>query len=122
MSQEQPRRPQKGQEQRDPIKYGEVFEVPGGLSSSVAPQDAVMMQSVETAAFGSTQPGGSAEVMHSAARINKLAGLVSGGDADADQGVTITGTEVPRCRIITESLDGQVPTSLSLHTIHVNSQ
>lgn len=123
MSQEEPRRPREGQEPRGPIKYDDVFNVSGGLASkAVAPQDAAMMQSAETAAFGSTQPGGPAEVMRSAARINERAGLVSRGDAAADQGVTITGTEIPAGRIITESLDGQVPTSLSLHTIHVNSQ
>ncbi|GAY58299.1 hypothetical protein CUMW_185980 [Citrus unshiu] len=99
MSQEEPRRPREGQEPRGPIKYDDVFNVSGGLASkAVAPQDAAMMQSAETAAFGSTQPGGQAE----------RAGLVSRGDAAADQGVTITGTEIPAGRIITESLDGQV--------------
>ncbi|KAH9682614.1 hypothetical protein WN943_028824 [Citrus x changshan-huyou] len=109
MSQEEPRRPREGQEPRGPIKYDDVFNVSGGLASkAVAPQDAAMMQSAETAAFGSTQPGGQAEVMRSTARINERAGLVSRGDAAADQGVTITGTEIPAGRIITESLDGQV--------------
>ncbi|KAK9182620.1 hypothetical protein WN944_025765 [Citrus x changshan-huyou] len=109
MSQEEPRRPREGQEPRGPIKYADVFNVSGGLASKAfAPQDAAMMRSAETAAFGSTQPGGPAEVMRSAARINERAGLVSRGDAAADQGVTITGTEIPGGRIITESLDGQV--------------
>ncbi|GAY58298.1 hypothetical protein CUMW_185990 [Citrus unshiu] len=118
MSQEEPRRPREGQEPRGPIKYDDVFNVSGGLASkAVAPQDAAMMQSAETAAFGSTQPGGQAEVMRSAARINERAGLVSRGDAAADQGVTITGTEIPAGRIITESLDGQATTQQGAITV-----
>ncbi|KAL0414523.1 UNVERIFIED_CONTAM: Late embryogenesis abundant protein D-34 [Sesamum radiatum] len=54
MSQEQPRREQE-EEQQEPIKYGDVFQVSGDLASKpIAPQDAVMMQAAETSVFGQT--------------------------------------------------------------------
>ncbi|XP_031278096.1 late embryogenesis abundant protein D-34-like [Pistacia vera] len=108
MSQEQPQRPQAG----DPIKYGDIFNVSGELTSKpVAPQDAELMQSAETTAFGQPQAGGPAEVMQSAARINERAGVVGRDDVNdiaRDKGVTITGTEVPGGGVITETVAGQV--------------
>ena len=109
MSQEQPRRPQSDQE---PIKYGDVFPVAGSLADKpVAPQDAALMQSAETAVLGQTQKGGPAATMQSAATRNERAGLVGHTDitnAAGDEGVTVTETDVPGRRIITESVAGQV--------------
>nr|CAN67177.1 hypothetical protein VITISV_037455 [Vitis vinifera] len=109
MSQEQPPRPQSDQE---PIKYGDVFPVAGSLADKpVAPQDAALMQSAETAVLGQTQKGGPAATMQSAATRNERAGLVGHTDitnAAGDEGVTVTETDVPGRRIITESVAGQV--------------
>lgn len=50
--QEKPERPQ-GQQQQEPIKYGDVFNVTGELASKpVAPQDAAVMESAEKTVFG----------------------------------------------------------------------
>ena len=74
-SQEQPRRPQEGQE---PIKYGDVFPVTGELAGKpIAPGDAAMMQAAETRVLGQTQRGGPAAAMQSAVTINERAGLAS---------------------------------------------
>ncbi|KAL5852723.1 hypothetical protein ACOSQ3_007841 [Xanthoceras sorbifolium] len=121
MSQEQQqRRPQQNEDQqqrsqgaqREPIKYGDVFVVSGELANKpVAPRDAAMMQAAESTAFGQTQRGGPADVMTCAAEINEQAGLVGRGDVTdiaKDKGVTITGTEVPGARVVTESFAGQV--------------
>lgn len=111
MSQEQPRRPQEGGGQ-DPIKYGDVFDVSGDLAQKpLAPEDANMMQSAETRVLGHTQPGGAAAVMQSAATRNEQAGLVGHRDVTdvtGDRGVTVTETQVPGRRIITEAVGGQV--------------
>ncbi|KAL5782623.1 hypothetical protein ACOSP7_007652 [Xanthoceras sorbifolium] len=121
MSQEQQqRRPQQNEDQqqrsqgaqREPIKYGDVFVVSGELANKpVAPRDAAMMQAAESTALGQTQRGGPADVMTCAAEINEQAGLVDRGyatDIAKDKGVTITGTEVPGARIVTESFAGHV--------------
>ncbi|XP_050220081.1 late embryogenesis abundant protein D-34-like [Mercurialis annua] len=108
MSQEQPRRPQQDE---DPIRYGDVFNVSGDLASkSIAPEDANLMQSAETMVFGQTQKGGVAAAMQSAATLNERAGIVGHRDAtDATaQGVTVTETQVPGARIITEKVAGQI--------------
>ncbi|XP_061995134.1 late embryogenesis abundant protein D-34-like [Rosa rugosa] len=109
MSQQQPRRPQEGQE---PVKYGDIFNVSGDLASkTVAPQDAAMMQTAETMVLGQTQKGGPAAVMQSAATRNERAGLVrhdEATDVAGHEGVTVTETDVPGRRIITESVGGQV--------------
>nr|GMD72569.1 late embryogenesis abundant protein D-34-like [Ipomoea batatas] len=108
MSQEQPRRP----EQMEPVKYGDVFGVSGELADKpIAPQDAAMMQSAETAVLGQTQKGGPAAAMQAAAKVNVRAGVVSPDDVSSpagNQGVTVTETDVPGSRIITESVAGQV--------------
>ncbi|KAK2647022.1 hypothetical protein Ddye_022217 [Dipteronia dyeriana] len=125
MSQEQQKRPQQHQEeqhmstheggqqqQREPIKYGDAFNISGDLANKhVAPRDAAMMQAAETAAFGDTQRGGPADVMTTAAVINEQAGLVGRGDVTdiaRSQGVTITGTRVPGASMVTETFAGQV--------------
>lgn len=109
MSQEQPRRPQAGQ---DPIKYGDVLPVSGDLAQKpITPEDAAMMQSAESRVLGQTQPGGVAAVMQSAATRNEQAGIVGHKDVTdvaGDRGVTVTETQVPGRRIITESVGGQV--------------
>ncbi|CAN0856862.1 Late embryogenesis abundant protein 31 [Linum grandiflorum] len=122
MSQEQPTRPQHGTghqqqpgiagQEIDPIKYGDVFGVSGELASKpIAPEDANMMQSAETMVFGKTQKGGPAAAMQSAATFNERAGLVGhhqATDAATNEGVTVTETDIPGARIITESVGGQV--------------
>ncbi|KAJ3673580.1 hypothetical protein LUZ60_005572 [Juncus effusus] len=109
MSQGQPRRPESGQDEG--IKYGDVFAVSGDLAGQpVAPQDAAMMQSAETAVLGQTQKGGPASVMQSAATYNERAGVVShdqASDAPRDQGVSVTETVVPSGRVVTEFVAGQ---------------
>jgi hypothetical protein len=109
MSQEQPRRPQ---EEQEPLKYGDLFNVSGNLASKpVAPQDAAMMQTAETMVLGKTQKGGPAAVMQSAATRNERAGLVrhdEATDVAGIEGVTVTEIDVPGQRIITESVGEQV--------------
>ncbi|GAU47428.1 hypothetical protein TSUD_46400 [Trifolium subterraneum] len=106
MSQEQPKRPQ------DPIKYGDVLPVSGDLAQKpIAPEDAALMQSAESRILGHTQPGGVASVMQSAATRNEQAGIVGHGDitdVTGERGVSVTETQVPGQRIITESVGGQV--------------
>lgn len=109
MSQEQPRRPQEGQE---PIKYGDVFSVTGELADkAIAPGDAALMQTAETRVLGQTQRGGPAAAMQSAATMNERAGHVSHTgvtDVAGQRGVTVTETDLPGQRIITEAVAGQV--------------
>ncbi|XP_008224307.1 PREDICTED: late embryogenesis abundant protein D-34-like [Prunus mume] len=114
MSQEQPRRPQEDEQQDklQPIKYGDVFSVSGDLAKKpIAPQDANMMQTAETMVFGQTQKGGPAAVMQSAATRNERSGLVrhdQATDVGGNEGVTVTETDVPGSRIVTEAVGGQV--------------
>lgn len=108
MSQQQPRRPQ----QEQPIKYGDVFDVSGQLSSQpVAPNDASAMQAAENMVLGKTQKGGPASVMQSAAAANLQRGVVGrheGTPIASEQGVTISEAEIAGTRIITEAVGGQV--------------
>lgn len=121
MSQEQPRRPEEAAAARkqEPIKYGDVFNVSGDLAKRpVAPEDANMMQAAESTILGQTQKGGAAAVMQSAATQNERAGLVSHRDVTdvaGYEGVTVTETDVPGSRIITESVGGQVSLLLCLY-------
>ncbi|XVF63098.1 hypothetical protein PTKIN_Ptkin09bG0061500 [Pterospermum kingtungense] len=114
MSQGQPRRPQEaGQdENQEPIKYGDLFNVRGELANKpIAPQDAAMMQTAETEVLGQTQKGGTAAAMQAAATRNEQAGLVGHNDITdiaGDQGVSVSETDVAGRRIITESVAGQV--------------
>lgn len=112
MSQGQPRRPQAGGQQDEPIKYGDVFPVSGDLAEQpVAPKDAAMMQAAETTILGQTQKRGPAAAMQSAATVNERAGFVGHGDVThaAEQGgVTVAKTETPGTCVITESVAGQV--------------
>ncbi|KAI3443233.1 uncharacterized protein J3R85_000157 [Psidium guajava] len=115
MSQEQPRRPREERQRQsgvEPIKYGDVFSVSGDLASRpIAPQDAATMHTAEAAVLGQPPRGGPADSMWAAAAWNERAGLVGREDrADvvAEEGVTVTESEVPGGRIITEKVAGQV--------------
>lgn len=115
MSQEQPRRTSQEhekEEQKEPIKYGDVFKVFGELASKpIAPQDAAMMQKAENMILGQTQKGGPASVMQAAATRNERAGVVGHidfTDVTGDRGVIVTETDVPGTRFITESVAGKV--------------
>ncbi|GAB2220086.1 hypothetical protein Drorol1_Dr00007729 [Drosera rotundifolia] len=113
MSQAQQQRPQQQQGGGpNPIKYGDVFDASGYLASQpVAPADAAMMQSLETAVFGETQKGGVAATMQAAAVFDERVGVVGHMDVSdpaADQGVTVTQVDVPGEWIFTESVGGQV--------------
>lgn len=103
MSQEQPRRP---------IKYGDVFSVEGEIAEmAVAPRDAALMQTAENAMLGQIQKGAAASMMQSAAERNEKGGFVGHEDMTdvaAGQGVSITETNLPGRRIITEEIGGQV--------------
>ena len=98
--------------QQEPIKYGDVFQVQGELAEkAVTPRDAAMMQSAENAMLGHIQKGGAASTMTSAAMRNERAGLVDHNDISDNaglRGVSITETDLPGKRIITESIGGQV--------------
>ncbi|XP_061972550.1 late embryogenesis abundant protein D-34-like [Populus nigra] len=110
MSQRQQQRPQ------EPIKYGDVFSVEGELAKKpVAPRDAAMMQTAENALMGQIQRGCAASMMQSAAMRNERAGFVGHSDVNDVanyQGVSVTETEMPGRRIITEAIGGQSPPPL----------
>lgn len=103
MSQEQPRRP---------IKYGDVFSVESDIAETpVAPRDAALMQTAENAMLGQIQKGAAASMMQSAAERNEKGGFVGHEDMTdvaAGQGFSITETNLPGRRIITEEIGGQV--------------
>ena len=107
MSQEQSQR-----SEQEPIKYGDVFPIQGELAEKiVAPGDAALMQTAENTILGHIQKGGAAATMQSAAMRNKRAGLVDHNDMCYDAGlggVSITETDLPGKRVITESIGGQV--------------
>lgn len=107
MSQGQPRRPL-----QEPVKYGDVFQVSGDLSSQpVAPKDAAAAQAAESIAFGRVQKGGPAAVMQSAADVNLSRGVVGRDDvteAAIEHGVSISETDVGGQHIVTEAVGGEV--------------
>ncbi|KAK3190058.1 hypothetical protein Dsin_029619 [Dipteronia sinensis] len=111
MSQGKSRRSQAA-EQEVPVKYGDIFNVSGELADKpVRPEDASMMQTAESTIFGKTKKGGPASSMQSAADHNERAGLVGHYDVTdiaGVQGVSVTETDVPGGRIITEAVGGQV--------------
>ncbi|KAF7805178.1 late embryogenesis abundant protein D-34-like [Senna tora] len=87
MSQEQPRREDE-QEELQPIKYGDLFNVEGELAEkTVAPVDAAMMQAAER---------------------NEKAGHVSHRDMTDTAAISITETHLQGRRVISESVGGQV--------------
>ncbi|KAK7270278.1 hypothetical protein RIF29_23303 [Crotalaria pallida] len=120
MSQQQPRRrPQDDDDQLlqhhhqpEPIKYGDVFNVSDELASKpITPKDAAMMQATENQALGTTQKGGPAAVMQSAATANLSAGLVnrdSISDVARDHGMSVSETKVGNSRLITECVGREV--------------
>ena len=107
MSQEQSQR-----SEQEPIKYGDVFPIQGELAEKiVAPGDAALMQTAENTILWHIQKGGAAATMQSAAMRNERAGLVDHNDMSYDAGlggVSITETDLPGKRVITESIGGQV--------------
>ncbi|CAI8593236.1 unnamed protein product [Vicia faba] len=107
MSQEKPRRPEK-----EPIKYGDVFNVSGDLSSQpIAPRDAAAMQSAEDKTLGQTLKDGPASLMTSAAQKNEDAGFIGHNTATniaRNEGVAVSETCDSGKRVITETLGGQV--------------
>ncbi|AES66601.1 seed maturation protein [Medicago truncatula] len=107
MSQEQPRR-----HEQEPIKYGDVFNVSGELSSQpIAPRDAATMQSAEYRTFGQTRKDGPASLMTSAAQKNEDAGFIKHNTATniaRNEGVAVSETYDGGKRVITETLGGQV--------------
>ncbi|OMP05047.1 Seed maturation protein [Corchorus olitorius] len=113
MSQEQLRRPQADEQspKKEPIKFGDVFNVTGELASKpIGPQDAAAMQSAENLVLGQTRKSGPAAVMQSAATVNEREGLVSHNQADVagDQGVSLTMSEAGGEVWVTEAVGGQV--------------
>ena len=98
--------------EQEPIKYGDVFPIQGELAEKiVAPGDAALMQTAENTILGHIQKGGAAATMQSAAMRNERAGLVDHNDISYDAGlggVSITETDLPGKRVITESIGGQV--------------
>lgn len=109
MSQEQARPPQSD---RDPIKYGDVFNVKGDLASkTIAPRDAATMQAAESRVLGETRKGGPASTVQSAARVNMREGFIGGDDATdvaRDPGTKVAERNIGDDRIITEKIAGQV--------------
>ncbi|OIW12661.1 hypothetical protein TanjilG_24594 [Lupinus angustifolius] len=107
MSQEQLHRPQ-----QEPIKYGDVFNVSDELASKpITPKEAAMMQATENQALGTTQRGGPAAVMQSAAAVNVTAGLINRDDISnvaRDQGMSVSETKVGNNRVITECVGKEV--------------
>lgn len=109
MSQEHPTG---AEEQEQPIKYGDVFEVSDELGSlTIKPKDAAAMQAAESLALGGPSKGGPASVMQSAADINLLHGVVGHDDVTnvaKNEGVTVSIGQRDGRRIITESIGGEV--------------
>ncbi|XVF32556.1 hypothetical protein REPUB_Repub17cG0092400 [Reevesia pubescens] len=116
MSQGQPRRPQDNQaSNEEAIKYGDVFEVTGGLESKpVAPRDAATMLGAETQVLGKPLDAGAAAVMQSAVDIDVN---MSSGAVGRDQGnemVEREGVAVSKSRdaqgkiVVTEAIAGHM--------------
>ncbi|GAB4835966.1 hypothetical protein Ancab_000885 [Ancistrocladus abbreviatus] len=109
MSQQQPQRPS---EEKEPIKYGDIFAtVQGNLAEQpVAPRDASMMQKAENVVFGKTVKGGAAATMQSAATQNERAGFVGHCDAtdSAARGVGITEGDLSDRTLVVETVGDQV--------------
>ncbi|XP_062104999.1 late embryogenesis abundant protein D-34-like [Humulus lupulus] len=110
MSQEQPRRTQSDPE---PTKYGVVFNVSNELTEKpIASLDASMKQTAESTILGQTQKSGPVCTMlqASADQIEgaSVVGHVDVSDVARAEGVTVTETDVPGYRTVTESVGGQV--------------
>ncbi|KAI5411659.1 late embryogenesis abundant protein D-34 [Lathyrus oleraceus] len=107
MSQEKPRRPE-----QEPIKYGDVFNVSGKLSSQpIGQRDAEAMQSAEDKTLGKARKDGPASLMSSAAQKNEDAGFMDDDIATniaRKEGVAVSQTYDSGKRVITETLGGQV--------------
>nr|ABD32975.1 Seed maturation protein [Medicago truncatula] len=106
MSQEKPRRPE-----QEPIKYGDIFNVSGDLSSQpIAPRDAATMQSAEDRTLDHARKDGPASLMTSAAQKNEDAGFIDNNTATniaRNEGVAVSEINNGGKRVITETLGGQ---------------
>ncbi|KAL4308473.1 hypothetical protein GQ457_01G053140 [Hibiscus cannabinus] len=98
MSQGQSIRPQPDQASDElAIKYGDVFDVAGGLASKpIAPRDADTMLAAETQVLGKPLDTGAAAVMYSAAAANVTTGVV--GPDEGNEMVEREGVSVSRSR------------------------
>ncbi|KAK4482281.1 hypothetical protein RD792_009433 [Penstemon davidsonii] len=114
MSQGQPPRPaQQPEEQEQPVKYGDVFQVSAGelASKPIAPKDAAAAQAAESIVLGQTQKSGPASVMQSAADENVRRGILSRDhvtEAVSQGGVSISLDELNGQRVVTEAVAGEV--------------
>ncbi|KAF9681680.1 hypothetical protein SADUNF_Sadunf05G0027300 [Salix dunnii] len=100
------------QRRQEPIKYGDVFSVEGELAEKpVAPRDAAMiLQTAENALMGQIQRGAAVSTMQSAGMRNERAEFDRHSDVNDVanyQGASVTETEIPGRRIITEAIGGQ---------------
>ena len=116
MSQRQPRRPQGQADQasdQEAIKYGDVFDVTGGLACKpVAPRDAATMRTAENQVLGKTLDAGAASVMQSAADLNVMSGVVGrdqGNEMVEREGVSVSKSrDVQGKVVVTEAVADQV--------------
>ncbi|KAL6142767.1 hypothetical protein ACLB2K_061043 [Fragaria x ananassa] len=98
-------------QQQKAVKFSDVFPaVQDELADkAVAPKDAATMQTAESDVVGQNLNRGAAATMQSAAAQNQRAGYVGPNDMNiVEDDVTITETDLPGRRIITESVGGQV--------------
>ncbi|OMP05088.1 Seed maturation protein [Corchorus olitorius] len=105
MSQSQQRRPQADQASDDiAIRYGDVFDVTGGLESKpIAPRDADTMRNTENQVLGLTPKEGAGVVMQAAANLNESAGVVrhnQGNEVVDREGVAVSTSRDARGRIV----------------------
>ncbi|KAL5541557.1 hypothetical protein UlMin_009267 [Ulmus minor] len=110
MSQGQARRLQN--DDKEPIKYDDVFNISSEEAKKpIAPQDAAMMQAAETSVLGKTQKGGPAAIMKAAAAQSERVGVVGHVDVSdvvEKEGITVTESDFPGYRIVTEAVSEQV--------------
>ncbi|XVE77799.1 hypothetical protein DITRI_Ditri13aG0091700 [Diplodiscus trichospermus] len=115
MSQTQPRRPQ-GQDDKasdqEAIKYGDVFNVTGGLASQpIAPREAAIMRAAENQVLGKKLDAGAASVMESAANLNVTSGVVDrdqGNEVVEREGVAVSKSRDVRGKVVTEAVSDQI--------------
>uniref|UniRef100_A0A7C8Z3Q8 SMP domain-containing protein n=1 Tax=Opuntia streptacantha TaxID=393608 RepID=A0A7C8Z3Q8_OPUST len=106
MAQEQPRR---GGPEKEPIKYGDVFNVSGEVANQpVLSEDAAAMLSAEKIVFGLSPLGGPASVMQSAASVNVQAGLVDPCVPKVTDQIRVTESKVHGTRFVTEAIGDEV--------------
>ncbi|GMI73814.1 LATE EMBRYOGENESIS ABUNDANT PROTEIN ECP31 [Hibiscus trionum] len=105
MNQGQSMRPQPDQASDElAIKYGDVFDVSGGLASKpIAPRDAASMLAAETQVLGKPLDTGAAAVMYSAAAANVTTGVVGpdeGNEMVEREGVSVSKSRDARGKLV----------------------